>query len=160
VDSRLCSSRLAQEGMRSNETGVVESARRRRKSKVKGRKSDHKMSLLNEPNDAAVDGDFDFRPSTLRREAAQTAAVVSLHPFLSVRRSLAWQRALLLVGCLVLLAVTGCRTSRWVVKPNEREYLADRIMRLDATPQEDAAEQHILTNREGAMGGSGTTGGG
>jgi hypothetical protein len=57
-------------------------------------------------------------------------------------------------------AGTGCSAHRLAVKPSEREFLADRIMRLDANPQEDAADQHVLTNREGAMGGSGTAGGG
>ena len=43
---------------------------------------------------------------------------------------------------------------------DQRELLADRIMKLDADPQEQASEQHILENREGAVGGSGTSGGG
>jgi hypothetical protein len=50
--------------------------------------------------------------------------------------------------------------SKWTVRPHQRELLADRIMKLDADPQEQAAEQHILENREGAVGGSGTAGGG
>src|SRR5437016_4651295 len=68
-------------------------------------------------------------------------------------------RRFLLLGALALGAA-GCNAHRWAVKPNEREYLADRIMRFGADPQEDAADQHVLTNREGAMGGSGTAGGG
>ncbi len=70
-------------------------------------------------------------------------------------------------AALAVLALTGfclgaggCSAHRLAVKPSEREYLADRIMRFDAEPQEQAAEQHVLTNREGAMGGSGTAGGG
>jgi Domain of unknown function (DUF4266) len=59
-----------------------------------------------------------------------------------------------------LAALSGCSAQKWAVKPNEREYLADRIMRFDSDPQAEAAEQHILTNREGAMGGGGTAGGG
>jgi len=54
----------------------------------------------------------------------------------------------------------GCAASKWTVRPHQRELLADRIMKFDADPQEQAAEQHILENREGAIGGSGTSGGG
>jgi hypothetical protein len=54
----------------------------------------------------------------------------------------------------------GCAVSKWTVRPHQRELLADRIMKLDADTQEQAAEQHILENREGAVGGSGTSGGG
>jgi hypothetical protein len=46
------------------------------------------------------------------------------------------------------------------VKAHQREWLADRIMSLDGNPQERAADQHILSNREGAIGGTGTAGGG
>ena len=46
------------------------------------------------------------------------------------------------------------------VKAHQRELLADRIMRLDGEPQERAADEHILSNREGAIGGTGTAGGG
>jgi hypothetical protein len=58
------------------------------------------------------------------------------------------------------LASNGCAVSKWTVRPHQRELLADRIMKLDADPQEQASEQHILENREGAVGGSGTSGGG
>lgn len=66
---------------------------------------------------------------------------------------------------MVLLALlsAGCATARprtWLVKPHQRGYLADRIMRLDADAQERAADQHILLYREGALGGNGTAGGG
>jgi hypothetical protein len=70
---------------------------------------------------------------------------------------------------LVLMAVataalasgtSGCAASKWTVRPHQRELLADRIMSLEAIGQEQAAEQHILENREGAIGGSGTAGGG
>ena len=76
-------------------------------------------------------------------------------------------RARRLLRALALLALTagvlasnGCSVSKWTVRPHQRELLADRIMKLDADPQEQAAEQHILENREGAVGGSGTAGGG
>jgi hypothetical protein len=54
----------------------------------------------------------------------------------------------------------GCSLSKWTVKPHQRELLADRIMQLDADAQERSAEEHILSNREGAIGGTGTSGGG
>jgi uncharacterized protein DUF4266 len=58
------------------------------------------------------------------------------------------------------LTVGGCSLSKWTVKPHQRELLADKIMQLDAEPQERAAEEHVLANREGAIGGTGTSGGG
>jgi hypothetical protein len=64
------------------------------------------------------------------------------------------------VAALLALLGAGCSNTSWTVKPHQRELLADRIMKLDADPQEQAAEQHILENREGAVGGSGTSGGG
>jgi hypothetical protein len=67
--------------------------------------------------------------------------------------------SLLVVG-LAALAVGGCSTARWTVKPHQRELLADRIMQPDGNAQETAADDHILSNREGAIGGSGTSGGG
>jgi hypothetical protein len=57
----------------------------------------------------------------------------------------------------------GCGHSHsysWGVKAHQRELLADRIMRLDGDAQEKAADEHVLANREGAIGGSGTAGGG
>ena len=58
------------------------------------------------------------------------------------------------------LAVGGCSMSEWTFKPHQRELLADRIMQLDAEAQERSAEEHVLANREGAIGGTGTSGGG
>ncbi len=68
----------------------------------------------------------------------------------------------LLVFCLALLGIAGCgnTSSMALVKPHQRELLADRIMSLDGDAQERAADQHMLSNREGAIGGSGTSGGG
>jgi hypothetical protein len=66
-------------------------------------------------------------------------------------------RLLLIVAALT---VGGCSMSKWTVKPHQRELLADRIMQLDAEAQERAAEEHVLANREGAIGGTGTSGGG
>ena len=63
---------------------------------------------------------------------------------------------------LFLLGSAGCagKTHTWLVKPHQRAYLADRIMRLDANPQQKKADQHVLVYREGAVGGDGTAGGG
>lgn len=60
----------------------------------------------------------------------------------------------------VLLAAGGCSTAKWTVKPHQRELLADRIMQVGGNGQETAADEHILANREGAIGGTGTAGGG
>jgi len=46
------------------------------------------------------------------------------------------------------------------VKPHQRVHLSDRIMRSDADKLGRAADQHVLGTREGAFGGTGTTGGG
>ena len=69
-------------------------------------------------------------------------------------------KPLKLAFALVALLVGGCSMSKWTVKPHQRELLADRIMQLDAEAQERAAEEHVLANREGAIGGTGTSGGG
>ena len=62
---------------------------------------------------------------------------------------------------LLLLAFTGgCASTRWTVKPHQRELLADRIMKLDGDAAETSDEAHVLANREGAIGGTGTSGGG
>jgi hypothetical protein len=68
---------------------------------------------------------------------------------------------LVLLGVVTAAVVSGgCSVSKWTVRPHQRELLADKIMSLDAVGQEQAAEQHILENREGAVGGNGTSGGG
>jgi len=68
------------------------------------------------------------------------------------------------VALALALAVgaSGCGTvpALATVKPHQRELLADRIMNLDGDAQERAADQHMLANREGAVGGNGTSGGG
>jgi hypothetical protein len=73
------------------------------------------------------------------------------------------RRLLVLAALSGALGTTGCRTTSsraWLVKAHQREFLADRIMRLDAGGQEKAADQHVLVSREGAIGGDGTAGGG
>jgi hypothetical protein len=74
----------------------------------------------------------------------------------SKRRNSGWSVLLVLAGLLV----GGCSTAKWTVKPHQREILADRIMQPDGNAQEVSADDHVLSNREGAIGGSGTTGGG
>jgi hypothetical protein len=69
-------------------------------------------------------------------------------------------KPLILAFAFFALLVGGCSMSKWTVKPHQRELLADRIMQLDADAQERSAEEHVLANREGAIGGTGTSGGG
>lgn len=59
---------------------------------------------------------------------------------------------------VLLVALAGC--GRMAVRANEKEHLADPVMAFDGDGQSAAADEHILTNREGAAGGRGTTGGG
>jgi hypothetical protein len=59
---------------------------------------------------------------------------------------------------IALVLVAGC--GRYAVRADEKEYLADRIMQLDADATETASDQHILANREGSAGGYGARGGG
>lgn len=70
----------------------------------------------------------------------------------------------LALAALVATALAGAGTlagcGRHAVRPNEKELLADPIMIFDQDPQEAAADEHVLTNREGAAGGAGTGGGG
>lgn len=70
------------------------------------------------------------------------------------------RRVLLLAGAALLASAAGCGHTRLGVKPHQRELLADRTMRLEGNAQERAADEHVLSNREGAIGGTGTSGGG
>ncbi len=63
-------------------------------------------------------------------------------------------RALLLA--LVAAALFGCAP----VKPWEREYLADPIMRFDSNKEEKAVREHLMGTREGSNGSFGVSGGG
>jgi hypothetical protein len=58
--------------------------------------------------------------------------------------------------CVALLG--GC--GRNAVRASEKEFLADQVMVFDDDGQEAAADEHILSNREGAAGGRGSKGGG
>jgi Domain of unknown function (DUF4266) len=62
-----------------------------------------------------------------------------------------------LLGALASFCA-GC--GRYAVRPDEKEFLADRIMQPDFDAQETAADQHVLSNREGSEGGFGAVGGG
>jgi hypothetical protein len=67
------------------------------------------------------------------------------------------QRLLILLAALAGLAVTsGCQH----VKPWQRGYLAQPIMRADRDPIGSALDEHIYFSREAASGGRGVGGGG
>jgi hypothetical protein len=59
---------------------------------------------------------------------------------------------------VLTLALTGC--GRTAVRASEKQFLADQVMVFDNDPHETEAEDHVLTNREGAAGGHGAGGGG
>ncbi len=65
--------------------------------------------------------------------------------------------AIALLATSALFCV-GC--GRYAVRPDEKEFLADRIMQPDFDTTEAALDQHVLSNREGSEGGSGASGGG
>ena len=72
-------------------------------------------------------------------------------------RRAALRLAVLAVLAVVLgLAAAGCVT----VRPEEREFLADPAMTFGGGGEAAAAEDHVLSNREGSYGASGVTGGG
>ena len=60
---------------------------------------------------------------------------------------------------LVLLVMIGS-CGRTAVRASEKEFLADQVMTFDNDPHEIAADNHIMSNREGAAGGHGAGGGG
>jgi len=66
------------------------------------------------------------------------------------------RRARALLFLLFLGLLGGCAT----VKPYQRGYLADRIMRYDADAREEAREGKWFEAREGSSGGTGGAGGG
>ncbi len=59
---------------------------------------------------------------------------------------------------LLVLASIGC--GRTAVRASEKEFLADQIMIFDNDPHQVEADDHVLSNREGAAGGHGAAGGG
>jgi hypothetical protein len=62
------------------------------------------------------------------------------------------------VALVAAVACAGC--GRFAVRASEKEHLADRTMRFDADRHESAADDHVLSNREGSSGGRGAGGGG
>lgn len=64
----------------------------------------------------------------------------------------------LVIGLVLALVLAGC--GRNAVRASEKEFLADQVMIFDDDGQEAAADEHIMTNREGAAGGRGSKGGG
>lgn len=65
-----------------------------------------------------------------------------------------------LTALIVLCAALAGGCGRYAVRPNEKEFLADPVMSFEGDPQEASADDHVLTNREGAAGGAGAGGGG
>jgi len=61
---------------------------------------------------------------------------------------------------LLLIVVTAAACGRNAVRASEKEFLADQVMVFDNDPHDTSAEDHLLTNREGAAGGKGAGGGG
>ena len=59
---------------------------------------------------------------------------------------------------VLAIAAAGC--GRNAVRASEKQFLADQVMVFDNDPQDTSAEDHVLTNREGAAGGHGAGGGG
>jgi Domain of unknown function (DUF4266) len=67
------------------------------------------------------------------------------------------QSAILILG---MLCLSACSTVEPWVKPYEREYLADDIMRFERNPVSSAYIIHVYQAREGARGAEGGNGGG
>jgi hypothetical protein len=67
-----------------------------------------------------------------------------------------------MVACALACALAGgalaggCVT----VRPEEREFLADRAMTFGGEGDAETHEAHVLTNREGSYGAGGIAGGG
>jgi Domain of unknown function (DUF4266) len=66
--------------------------------------------------------------------------------------------AALLVLAATAIGAAGC--GRYAVRASEKEYLANRVMVFDRDSQRSSADDHVLSNREGAAGGNGAGGGG
>jgi hypothetical protein len=62
------------------------------------------------------------------------------------------------VAAIVALVAAGC--GRNAVRASEKEHLSNQVMIFDDDRQEAAADEHVLTNREGSAGGRGSKGGG
>jgi hypothetical protein len=62
------------------------------------------------------------------------------------------------LALVALCSLVGC--GRFAVRASEKEYLADRAMVFDNDPQQVSADEHVISEREGAAGGHGAGGGG
>ena len=60
----------------------------------------------------------------------------------------------------ILIAVLAAACGRNAVRASEKEFLADQVMVFDNDPHDSSAEDHLMSNREGAAGGKGAGGGG
>jgi hypothetical protein len=70
-------------------------------------------------------------------------------------------RQLSLLLLLVMGLGAGCARLRPpLVRPHQRAHLADRIMRVDGDRLSRSTDEHVLTTREGALGGGGAVQGG
>lgn len=70
-----------------------------------------------------------------------------------------WRSFSKLVALAATLGGTAGGCGRYAVRATEKEYLADPTMRFDSDDQEAAADEHVLSNREGSSGGRGGGGG-
>ena len=61
---------------------------------------------------------------------------------------------------LILFALFASACGRYAVRPDEKEFLADRIMQPDFDTSELSLDTHVLDNREGSTGGGAAGGGG
>ncbi len=61
---------------------------------------------------------------------------------------------------LLILVVSCAACGRYAVRPDEKEFLADRIMQPDYDQQEGAVTSHVLGNREAASSAGAAGGGG
>lgn len=63
-------------------------------------------------------------------------------------------------NAVVLLVVVLAGCGRAAVRASEKEFLADQVMMFDQNPHEVSADDHVMSEREGAAGGHGAGGGG
>ena len=62
---------------------------------------------------------------------------------------------------IFFLCLLGCGSGACAtVRPEQRAVLADPTMRFEGEPGENAAEEHMLENREASFGGGSVRGGG
>jgi hypothetical protein len=66
---------------------------------------------------------------------------------------------LLLIAASLLAGLAG-GCGRTAVRAAEKEFLADQVMVFDNNAQEVEADEHVISEREGAAGGHGAGGGG